>query len=273
MFKFATNTLSIPKIWAESFSLYKQTLLKIWYLVLAMQLIIKALGMPISIALMNPQFGDSKLFMLYINYMFWIISPVIYILSVSTIFHRMYYVAENANYRLVDSLKYIFSSRMIKILATMIIVILGVLLLNFFVGYLGNEALAAVTAFSKYLYALGWLIAFLALISYCLLFFPVLFFILFKDAGVMSSIKQSLQLTMGNLWRNFVVFLLPVVGFILVNIGVFLLFRLLAFHIQTSVVLIAFSLFNLLLVIILLPYIKSVFLVQFNDLLLRRKMV
>lgn len=275
MFKFATNTLSIPKIWTESFALYKQTFFKIWYLIFFAQLITALLTIPYGLAFIGkfPQLGEYFWRIYY--YFLLVISKVIFMLITAAVFHRIYCLTENENYRLTESLKYVFLSKMRLILTAMIFFFLGFLLLGTSFSYLlNNDVLfATVSSFSKLLHFFIIFSSLFILTVYCLLFFPILFFVLFKNTGIISSIKQSIRLMYGNLWRTFLVFLVPVLGFIIINAAIVFGFKFFAIYINSTATLIFAQLLNLILFIILLPYIKSVLLVQFNDLLLRHKVI
>lgn len=269
MFKFATNTLSIPKIWLESFGLYKQTLSKVWYVVLAMQLIVMLLMLPLGLAMLNPQIAGSKLFEIYAYFAIYIMVPAVYIYMVAAIFHRIYYLASDKSYRLKDSLRYVLS-KIITVLVAMGLILLVFAVLRLIGFRIHNEMLFAMTTFAKLSYALIWGVIAIVTVLYLLLFFSTLFFILFKDAGILDSMKKSIRLVLGNLWRTFAVVFVPVVVYLLINILVITVFKVTNIYVHSSAIFIVFSIVNILLVSVLLPYIKSVLLVQFNDLLQRK---
>ena len=93
--------------------------------------------------------------------------------------------------------------------------------------------------------------------------------VLFKDANILNVCKKSLDLIWGNWLRTFLVFFVPSFILMLIRKEIMIYgFRFVAFSLP---LLLTYTLLILLITALLLPYLKALLLVQFNDLLHRKK--
>lgn len=240
MFEFSKNKLSITDIWSASFELYKQTVLKVWYLAfIMMAVLLTVFNYAVKTSIVEKAADQAKTAMPVIHWsattiVAYIIGLLVTIFIISVILHRIYNLALNPNYRLRDSLIFVLSKFLIIFLC-MVLVYLIV--------------------------ATGLMLFIVPGIFLGILFIFSLLFILFEDAGWIGAIKQSVQLVWGNWWRTFAVILMPaLLLFIIQNIvSVIIGMHLMWLNILITSLVVAF----------IKPFFDAVVLVQFNDLKFR----
>jgi hypothetical protein len=255
MFKFSRNTLSIGKIWNNSFVLYKQTLGKVWYLAFLAALLpsLSSLWQKDSLAI-DFNFGTAI-------YQLVAILVVIYLTTV--ILHYIFKLSSQSDAKIGESLRLVLTKYLIIIgaalLVYLVLFILLILILAaiFGINHLNNipgEMLLAKASIGLAI----WLVMAVFIGILCTFIAPS---IIFDDKGCFAAIKRSLQLVWGNWWRTFIIFLLPVLIIAIISILLEQLVGNLMLNILVT------SLFTGL----TLPFMQSIVLLQFNDLKLRKK--
>jgi hypothetical protein len=259
MFKFASNKISVPQIWMNSFALYKQTLKSIWYLVVAMQLV------PVIFA-----FGARLVGVGIIHeyiYFAMIVSSLINLYIVSTALHRMHSLVDDKNYRLCASCKFVWS-KFLKIAAIMIAAFVLIAALTHLANYLESVFTLASTIW-KIPTGIAFVTTLLTLMFLSIVVIFTFPFILFKEATIINVCKKSVELIWGNWLRTFLVFFVPSIILMLIRKEIMVFgFRFVAFSLP---LLLTYTLLILIITALLLPYLKALLLVQFNDLLYRKK--
>jgi hypothetical protein len=241
MFKFSTSTLSIGKIWENSFALYKQTILKVWYIPFTAALLLR-LG---SLWFKNilPQLPPLLI--------------SLYLLAVAL--HYIFALAAEPASKISNSLRvvltkilHIFAACLIFFLLFFIVYFMASFLPSFIIGIFAVQTMTTVT-----IIAITFTAAFVAAIMYagifCLFTVPN---ILFANKNFFKAIMHSLHLVRGNWWRTFAIMLLPM-------IPTYIVLLLLQKFVTNGLLNI---LFGSLCMGLLLPLVTSVVLVQFNDL-------
>lgn len=261
MFSFATNTLSFPKIWLESFKLYKTTILKVWYLIFLTQIVILT---PISIFLAKLYFLVGPI-ILGVSY--FALSFLINLFMIATVLHRMYKSAIDNEYRLIDSIKYVASKYLVIFFPALIIaIVVCVVLLSGIISFTYSS-----TALNSLLNNLFLTISFISVLVTVFIAILAVFiipFILFKEAGAFNSIKKSVQLVLGNWWRTFFLMLFPA----LIIASITRLVKIIGgVFVNHQIMLISYYVIAVLITSFLIVFLKAVILVQFNDLLFRKQ--
>ncbi len=242
MFKFSKNKLSITDIWNASFELYKQTVIKVWYLAFIMMLVLLTIfNYAVKTSMAETAADQAKTAMPVIHLsattiIGYIIGLLVTIFVISVILHRIYNLALNPNYRLRDSLIFVLSKFLI-IFSCMVLIYLIV--------------------------ATGLMLFIVPGVFFGILLIFSLLFILFENAGWLGAIKQSFQLVWGNWWRTFAVILMPALLLIIIQNIVFVIIgvHLMWLNILVTSLVVAF----------IKPFFDAVVLVQFNDLKLRTR--
>ena len=243
----------------NSFALYKQTLKSIWYLVAAMQLI------PVIFAFGARLVGTS--IVNYYIYFAMIMSSLINLFIISAALHRMYNLVDDKKYPLCASCKFVWS-KFLRIGTVMIATVVLLMVLTHLANYLENIFTMATTMW-KIPTGLAFIAALLAIILLsmtAMLTFPL---ILFKDASILNVYKKSMGLICGSWLRTFVVFFVP--SFILMLLRKEIMIYGFRFVVHSLPLLLTYTLLILLITSLLLPYLKALLLVQFNDLSHRKK--
>ena len=242
MFKFATNSLSLSRIWGNSFKLYSFTLGKIWLVAFIMMLITGFPGLlaPKSQVAVNAQNAAANVTpppthvsALYV--VLFIIALLITWYVSAVILHRMYNLASEPTSKLSTSAKFVLSKYLLIIVALAITSIISLA---------------------------GLLVFVVPGVFVTILFLFTLPFILFDNAGCISAIKSSCKLVWGNWWRTFAVFLVPAMIIVIVELLIPGILKNVPAWINMII--------DSLVLSILFPYIQAVILVQFNDLKLRQ---
>jgi hypothetical protein len=240
MFEFSKNKLSITDIWAAGFDLYKQTVLKVWYLAFIMMAVL-LIVFNYAVQITKVDTDQAKASLTTINWstptiIAYIIGLLVTIFIISVILHRIYNLAFNPNYRLVDSLRFVLSKFLI-IFSCMVLVYIIV--------------------------AAGLMLFIVPGIFVGILLIFSLLFILFENAGWLSAIKQSVLLVWGNWWRTFAVILMPALLLLIIQniVSVIIGMRLLWLNVLITSLVVSF----------VKPFFDAVVLVQFNDLKARTR--
>ncbi len=247
MFTFSKTKLSIFEIWQASFKLYRQTVIKVWYLALLMFVALNfgvLFNAKISPTAITRKAGQAAVPAPFSNLtvsdiLIYIIGVILAIFIMAVVLHRIYNLATNPNFNLAASVKFVLSKYLV-IFSCMLLVYLAA--------------------------SVGLFLFIVPGIVIGIFFLFSLLFILFDDAGWISAIKKSCQLVWGNWWRTFVIFMVPalIMGLIIIMVQNLIVLVVGAQHLTLNI-LIAAVLFS-----IIKPYIDSVLLVQFNDLKLRK---
>jgi hypothetical protein len=258
MFKFATSKISIPQVWKSSFNLYKQTLKSIWYLIAVIQLV------PVIFAF-GARLVGMNLIQLYI-YFAMVASSVINLYIVAVALHRMHSLVDNTKYRLCDSFKFV-GTKFLRIIVIMIGAIMLFSAISYTIAYLETN-LALASTLMKIPFGIALAIILIALIFLSLFVLFTLPLILFKNASILDACKKSVKLVSCNWWRTFLAFLVPLTTIMFIRKSLMIFgFK---FMMSSLTLLIAYTVFVLIVTAVLLPYLKALILVQFNDLLHRK---
>lgn len=254
MFKFSGNKLSIAEVWEASFSLYKQTLSKIWFFIFIMVIFINIASwylkslMPVQIPQQLPKLPVGGALLLFMIVAVVLLLLILFISAV--VLHRMYNMVTQANYDLSNSITYVLSKYLIMVVSMLIVGC--VMLVPIVIAGL-------LTALSQPFMVLV-LLAELFIIFSLFLFMFNIPAILFDNKGCLDAIKSSAQLVWGNWWRTFLIFVVPLLLIFILDLVIMLIKNMWIY-----------SLGNILLAtFITFPFIKAVILVQFNDLKLRQ---
>jgi len=269
MFKFATNKISIPKVWMDSFSLYKQTFKSIWYLVVITQLVPIAFAV-IAKFIIPVQFNP---------YLIMIPITIVNLYIVAIIFHRMYNLADKEKYPLSNSIKFA-GSKFLHIFTVFLMGLILLIAIFSLVDYLETIFPFLSSKILQILVGTATLISLLGAIFIGLLTLMALLFIIIKNDIILNAWKKSFSYMQSNYWRTFFVILVPSLIFVLLRKYTlyysinFFKFIFNYFHSAEKFLLLILIPCMLIIAIataLLLPYLKAVLLVQFNGLLQRKK--
>lgn len=237
MFKFSEQPLSIGEVYGQSFSFYKNTFTKVWFLVFINMLLIGVVQFIASqyvkfdanMTLANLPKPQGLIFMAA-NF----IAFIVEVYFISLVIHRMNVlaggIADTNSFRAVGG-------KWFTLTMTKLIVVLIVLL--------GSLAFIVPAVF------------FVVFFVFCI---PI---VLFENKGPGGAIKRSFQLVWGNWWRTFVV---------LIPAGIILFIGSLLEHVLYDYIKNSFVLYGIttLFFTIFLILIYAFVLVQYNDLKLRK---
>ena len=241
MFKFAGNKLMIGEIWHNGFALYKQTFAKVWFLVLIIMLVSSVPSM-LHIDPHTLKAGHIGALVLLL-----IAILLIALFLSATILDRIQNLVSDAHYHISASLRYVLSKYLIllvSVLAAYCVILFAFVVFVLLSNILGTIALAIWALFAIFI-----LISFMFAVP----------LILFDHKGCIEALKASYKLVWGNWWRTFFILAVPM----------FIMFTAEAL-VQTLIKnLVVTNLLIAVIGLIVIPYVQSLILVQFNDLKLR----
>lgn len=228
MFTFATQPLRIPEVIKESLKLYRASFGQLWYWALLVSLISAAINTFWPVYTPQQGFSVLGLIMMLVDFL---VSVFVFIIML----HRTQTVGTQQRVSLMDSLK--LASTKLLITFTAFIIVTVVVILTSFVFIIPG-------------------------IYFFIMFIFYSAAIVLDNAGVFSSMKQSIQLVYKNWFRTFTLFLIPFAASVILLTLLGLISESLWYTAALSV----------LSGIIFMPYYTTTFLVQYNDLKLRLKL-
>jgi hypothetical protein len=248
MFKFSTEKLSIVGIWSSAFSLYRQTVGKVWYFVLIMLLIAQSkvaiFGRKITPVVKGAAKGSMPNFDFSLQTaLFYLLTFAVSIFVISFVLHRMNHLAEDEKYQVRASTSAVIAKYLTLFSSALLFyIIFGVGLLAFLIP---------------------------GVILGILFMFNILA-ILFDDRGWFEALKSSAGLVWGNWWRTFAIFIVPLIIVGLIQMTLTYIFGIDAVSFEPGPALWIYLLISSLVMSLLQPFLYSLMLVQYKDLKLRK---
>jgi hypothetical protein len=247
MFRFATQPLSIWRLYGQGFALYKEVFSKVWWLVFINALMVGAINFFMGSVLGSP--GVTAWQQLAHGHRLGIalglsIGSLITIYLISIIIHRIYTIGSGSGVSVGQSAMVVMHKLFTLILAEffmLLVVLLG------FVLPLATKIVGMV------LLAMCLPLVFSVFLAFCV---PL---ILLEDCNLWSAIIGSIRLVTGNWWRTAMVLLIPglvLLSYSIVDAALFRYFN--DRYISNGLLLVLISLLNAL--------VYSFILVQYNDL-------
>jgi hypothetical protein len=270
MFTFANDKLSVLKVWQNALHLYRHAFAKIWYIFIIEFGLILLLQIPAII-----EKGDAttqiSTMSIHIKNIASLLAILINLFVLSTVMHRTRSIVLDYTAKLRVSVKSVWQKFIPIIISLLLLFVVGLLLILvlFSVQGLNKFIASSFSASLSYYPTLATIFAvFLVLFSFLgtlfIFFIPL---ILFKNKNY-TAIFASAKLVWGSWWRTFLVVFIPGVALsLLVFIGLLALAVLIKNSVVTMIILGVFTLYGIL---FLKPFLSSLLLTQFNDLLNRK---
>jgi hypothetical protein len=274
MFTFANKPLNIVSIFLDSISLYKVSLPSVWrwqlfWLLPMVFLPASSLNATGTLNVLTSQLNATSFSWLIILYSILVLLVTIY--GETFLLSRIYNIGSQKPVSIKASLL-LAKDKFLSILGGYAIIWLIMLALFIVAGlvfgliYFVISLVSNHSGYTPLLMMTALMIAIGIFLGVLMFFFNL--FILFGNAKIIQSIKESIKLVWGNWWRTFGVILVPVIViFIAIQIMNFLV------GLVMPKVGIANNITNLCVLTLLYPWFNSLILVQFNDLKLRRRSV
>ncbi len=257
MFKFVDNKLNIAEVWGAGFKLFKQTFAKVWGFAFILAIIAIAAELLNAFGVKAGEHSYPGAEHVPVGLILCVIAVIIVVgLLVlyfkAVILDRVATVALTPDASASKSVKHVLSKYLI-LLVSMIVLICVILA--------AGGILSILFLLGKGVGALGLIIwsLFAVYISFAFMFNIPL--ILFEDKGAVAALGDSFKLVASNWWRNFLIFLVPGLIVVLVQILVMYIIR---HDVGDYIAMGIISVFTI-------PYFQALILVQFNDLKQRSK--